>query len=124
MEAKKKEDIWQYKEYLPENSQVIVDYTKPPKDQVAFNYPVKRSYIRSVLHSGYYTFMLEWYVFNGKYIVLPLIALLLIYATAKGQTYNFLQHLDNNIKHLFLPNKEIINSNVITVTHLNYYCIQ
>jgi hypothetical protein len=55
-----------YKEYLPENAEVIVDYTKPPKDRVAFNYVKKRNYWQAIFHGGYASFANLWNRLFGK----------------------------------------------------------
>jgi hypothetical protein len=51
-----------YKEYLPENAQVLVDYTQPPKDRVKFLYVKERTYNQALMHGGLNSFLNFWFV--------------------------------------------------------------
>lgn len=44
-----------YKEYIPANARVVVDYTAPPKDRVKFSYPRKYTQKQALRKAGWMT---------------------------------------------------------------------
>ena len=45
-----------YKDYIPANARVLVDYTKPPQDRVKFSYPERMSYKKALWKFGFPSF--------------------------------------------------------------------
>lgn len=72
-----------YKAYLPDNAEVIVDYTKPPKERTSFNYVFKRSWKESLLHGGFRTFSDVWW-----YVTLPVYWFVLGFGIARLMAFN------------------------------------
>lgn len=64
-----------YKDYLPANSRVIVDYTR--KEKVGFSYPLEWTYWKAVWKRGYLTVLSFWLAINIYWVFLftPLIVL-------------------------------------------------
>lgn len=46
-----------YKDYIPANARMVVDYDKPPKDRVKFAYPKKYTYEQALKKFGYHLFL-------------------------------------------------------------------
>lgn len=67
-----------YKDYLPANARIIIDYTKHEK--VGFSYPLEWTYQKAVWKRGYYTILSFWmslHIFIFKFIgVLAIIYLI------------------------------------------------
>ena len=85
------ENAWTYKEYLPENSEIIVDYTKPPKERVGFNYPILRTYNQSILHGAYTTLLKKWLNLNFWRFIPALLIFLSLFTIGLWVTF-FIEH--------------------------------
>src|SRR3989338_6027331 len=69
-----------YKDYLPANARVIIDYKKEQK--VSFSYPIEWSYWKDVWKRGYFTVLGFWVVLHAilfryffYYLLVPIIVI-------------------------------------------------
>jgi len=68
---------FQYHEQIPANARIVVDYTKPPKDRVAFSYPVQYTLQRAITKAGIAT-IIGVYLVLAFYIILPILLIVSI----------------------------------------------
>lgn len=87
-----------YKDYLPANARVIIDYTR--KDKVGFSYPIEWSYWEAVWKRGYLTVLSFWLTINIYWVFLftPLFVLgiigYLIFLLFHPTTQTIAEHID------------------------------
>ncbi len=68
-----------YKDYLPANARIVVDYTaKVAEDKVRFSYPKEWTYWKAVWKQGYLTVLQFWIALHIRYLLIPLLFIILI----------------------------------------------
>ena len=58
-----------YKDYIPANARVVVDYTKPKEQRVSFSYPTSWDYKKAVWKRAFPTIASFWFSLNAQIIM-------------------------------------------------------
>jgi len=67
-----------YKEYLPLNARIIIDYNQKKGEKVKFSYPKEMEYKKAVWKSGYPTINGFWLVLNIQFFMYVLVPFFII----------------------------------------------
>jgi len=69
-----------YKDYIPANARVVVDYTKPKEQRVSFSYPTSWDYKKAVWKMAFPTITNFWIILHIRLIILSSVIAIPLYA--------------------------------------------